>query len=102
MGGRWDSQQRLHPGLVRWQRAVPPVHPPSPGPRFARSLLLLGFLLPALVVWTSERRVRAQQFLASRAPPGSRRAPRLPSRADFAMLALPGFVAMYSFVVAQG
>jgi hypothetical protein len=68
------------------------------------SLLLLGFLLPTLHIWATERRLRTR-FLAHKAgmagaawtgpPAGSTQ----PSLLDYAAFAPPAVTAMYSYVV---
>lgn len=71
------------------------------------SLLLLGFLLPVFVAWTTELRERRQllaRHCAGTAPSDARRLhltqQHLPGLADFAMFAVPAVAAMYSLVVA--
>ncbi len=72
-----------------------------------RSLLLLGFLLPAFLVWAAELRNR-RQFLAqrtARAAPNDARGlhlsqQHLPGLPDFAMFVVPAVAAIYSLVVA--
>lgn len=68
---------------------------------------MLGFLLPAFLVWATELRSR-RQFLAQRCLGASPSEvvrlhlsqQHLPGLADFAMFAVPAVAAIYSLVVA--